>query len=226
MASLLEKVRTLISANLHAMVDSALKANSVAVMDEYIRQAEDNLEKLEDAAATVGGEVKTLKRKVDEYAAQAAKLDKDIDALLQQGREDLATAAQSKFNTTQRLAEQYKEQYDRQQTEYQNLLDAKLKLEAKLTTTKQEREELLALLDLAKSKELTVKTMKSIDDIVGSGDADIARLGESIRARLDKASAKSEMMASRLDDQMDQVLGKSELDNQLAERKKRLGLSS
>ncbi|MFN8595482.1 MAG: PspA/IM30 family protein [Anaerolineae bacterium] len=226
MASLLEKVRTLISANLHAMVDSALRSNSVAVMDEYIRQAEDNLEKLEDAAATVGGEVKTLKRKYDEYAAQAAKLDHDIDALLQQGREDLATAAQAKFNTTQRLAQQYQEQYDRQQKEYQSLLDAKLKLEAKLTTTKQEREEMLALLDLAKSKELTVKTMKSIDDIVGSGDADIARIGESIRARLDKASAKSEMMASRLDDQMDEVLGKSELDGQLAERKKRLGLGS
>jgi phage shock protein A len=226
MASLLDKVRTLISANLHAMVDSALRSNSVAVMDEYIRQAEDNLEKLEDAAATVGGEVKTLKRKYDEYAAQAAKLDRDIDALLQQGREDLATAAQAKFNTTQRLAEQYKEQYDRQQVEYQNLLDAKLKLEAKLTTTKQEREEMLALLDLAKSKELTVKTMKSLDDIVGSGDADIARLGESIRARLDKASAKSEMMSSRLDEQMDQVLGKAELDTQLTERKKRLGLSS
>ncbi|HEY4723566.1 MAG TPA: PspA/IM30 family protein [Anaerolineae bacterium] len=225
MASLLDKVRTLISANLHSMVDSALKANSVAVMDEYIRQAENNLDALEDAAATVGGEVKTLKRKADEYAALVTKLDKDIDALLQQGREDLATAAQSKFNSTQKLAEQYKEQYARQQAEYQNLLDAKLKLEAKLTTTKQEREELLALLDLAKSKELTVKTMKSLDDIVGSGDADIARMGESIRARLDKASAKSEMMASRLDDQMDQVLGKSELDSQLAERKKRLGMA-
>jgi phage shock protein A len=224
MASLLDKVRTLISANLHSMVDSALKANSVAVMDEYIRQAENNLDALEDAAATVGGEVKTLKRKADEYAALVTKLDKDIDALLQQSREDLATAAQSKFNSTQKLAEQYKEQYARQQAEYQNLLDAKLKLEAKLTTTKQEREELLALLDLAKSKELTVKTMKSIDDVMGSDDADIARLGESIRARLDKASAKSEMAASRLDDQMDQVLGKSELDSQLAERKKRLGM--
>lgn len=224
MASLLDKVRTLISANLHSMVDSALKANSVAVMDEYIRQAEDNLEKLEDAAATVGGEVKTLKRKAEEYAAQAAKLDRDIDALLQQNRNDLATAAQAKFNTTQRQAEQYKAQYERQQAEYQALVDAKLKLEAKLTTTKQEREEMLALLDLAKSKELTVKTMKSLDDIVGSGDADIARLGESIRSRLDKASAKSEMLASRLDDQMDEVLGKAELDTQLAERKKRLGL--
>jgi phage shock protein A len=226
MASLLDKINTLISANLHAMVDKALQSNSVAVMDEYIRQAEDNLDKLEDATATVGGEVKTLKRKSDEYAAQAAKLDHDIDALLQQGREDLATAAQSKYNTTQRMAEQYKEQYERQQAEYQTLLEAKLKLEAKLTTTKQEREEMLALLELAKSKELTVQTMKSLDDVMGSGDADIARVGESIRARLDKASAKSEMMSSRLDEQIDQALGKSELDTQLAERKKRLGLSS
>jgi phage shock protein A len=68
--------------------------------------------------------------------------------------------------------------------------------------------------------------MKSIDDIVGSGDADIARIGESIRSRLDKASAKSEMMASRLDDQIDEVLGKTELDTQLAERKKRLGMTN
>ena len=225
MASLLEKVGTLISANLHALVDSALRANSVAVMDEYIRQAENNLEALEDAAATVGGEVKTLKRKYDEYTAQAAKLDSDIDTLLTQKRDDLATAAQAKLNTTQRLADQYKQQYERQQSEYQNLMDAKLKLEAKLTTVKQEREELLALLELAKSKELTVRTIKSLDDIVGSGDADIARIGESIRARLDKAQAKSEMMASRLDEQMDDVLEKSALDNQLAERKKRLGLS-
>jgi phage shock protein A len=225
MPSLLEKVSTLISANLHALVDSALKANSVAVMDEYIRQAENNLEALEDAAATVGGEVKTLKRKHEEYAAQAAKLDKDIDALLMQQREDLATAAQSKLNTVQRLSEQYKEQLDRQQSEYQNLLNAKLKLEAKLTTIKQEREELLALLDLAKSKELTVKTIKSLDDIVGMGDADIARIGESIRSRLDKAQAKSEMLASRLDDQMDEVLEKASLDNQLSERRKRLGLN-
>jgi len=225
MASLLEKVGTLISANLHALVDSALKANSVAVMDEYIRQAENNLEALEDAAATVGGEVKTLKRKYEEYTAQAAKLDSDIDTLLTQKRDDLATAAQAKMNTTQRLADQYKQQLDRQQAEYQNLVDAKLKLEAKLTTIKQEREELLALLDLAKSKELTVKTIKSLDDIVGAGDADIARIGESIRARLDKAQAKSEMLASRLEDQMDDVLEKASLDNQLAERKKRLGLN-
>ncbi|MDX1416096.1 MAG: hypothetical protein R3293_18005, partial [Candidatus Promineifilaceae bacterium] len=50
------------------------------------------------------------------------------------------------------------------------------------------------------------------------GDSDIARLGESIRGRLDKATAYSEMYASRLDSQMDDALGKAEIDIQLEER--------
>jgi hypothetical protein len=49
-------------------------------------------------------------------------------------------------------------------------------------------------------------------------------LGESIRGRLDKASSHSEMYADRLDNQMDEALGKAEIDIQLEERKRRLGL--
>jgi phage shock protein A len=224
MASLWEKVQTLITANLHALVDEALKKNSLAVIDQYIRQVEDNLEDLEDAAATIGGEVKTLRRKYDDYATKATELDHNIDVMLKDGREDLAVAAQSKLNSTQRLAETYKQQYEHQQSEYQKLLDAKLKLEAKLTTVKQEREEMQALLDLARSKEITTKTMQSLDDLIGSGDQDVARLAESIRMRLDKASAHAEMQASRLDVQMDELLERDKIDAQLAERKKKLGL--
>ena len=55
MASLLEKVATLISANLHALVDQALSSNSMAVIDQYIRQVENHLEDLEDAAREVLG---------------------------------------------------------------------------------------------------------------------------------------------------------------------------
>jgi len=225
MASLLEKVSTLISANLHAMVDSALKANSLAVFDEYIRQAENNLDALEDAAATVGGNVKTLARKVEQYQADATKQDADIDALLRQGKEDLATAVQAKLNTTNELLAQYKANYEKTQTEYQKLMDSKLKLEAKLTTIKQEREQMQALLDLAKSKESTVGAIRSLKDLEGVGDADIARITEGIRSRLDKADARAEIESSRLESQVDEALGKAELDIQLAERKKRLGLS-
>ena len=225
MATLLEKVQTLISANLHEMVDKALETNSVAVMKQYIRDAEKNLDALEDAAATVGGEVKSMERKYKEYKKKADQLDRNIDALLMQGKAELARAAQNELNSARRLQEQYHEQWVRQQREYESLLNARLKLQAKLQTIRQEQKELEALMRLAKSKEATVKAIKSLDDLTGVGDADIARLGESIRSRLDKATAHSEMYADRLDNQMDAALGSAELDLQLEERKRRLGLA-
>jgi phage shock protein A len=224
MASLLKKVQTLIAANLHAMVDSALKANSLAVFDQYVREVEDNLENLQDAVATVGGELKTLRRKKAGLDQRAAELDRNIDIFLREGKEDLALAAQSKLNSVDRLLQNYTDMIERQESEYQSLKDARLKLEAKLTTVKQEREELQALLDLARSKELTAKTIKSLDDLMGAGDDDVSRVAEGIRARLDQASARSEMLAGSLEAQMDQVLEQSTLQAQLAERKARLGL--
>jgi len=225
MASLLEKVSTLISANLHYMVDQALKTNSLAVIDQYIRQVENNLSELEDAAATVGGEVKSIKRRLVEHEQRHQEIDRAIDAFLNEGNESAAIAAQSELNSVQRMVATYQEQVSRQETEFKKLLDAKVKLEARLSTMKQERQELEALLELAKSKETTVKAMKSLDDLMGSGDSDIKRIAESVYARLDKASTASEMRAASLDEQMDQVLESSALKAQLAERKKKLGIN-
>jgi phage shock protein A len=225
MASLLEKVSTLISANLHYMVDQALKTNSMAVIDQYIRQVEENLEDLDEAAAAVGAEVKSIKRRLDDHEHKLAEFDRAIDAFLTEGNESAAAAVQSRYNSTERLVETYKEQLQRQDVEFKNLLGAKVKLEARLATMKQEREELQALLELAKSKETTVKAMKSLDDLVGSGDSDIKRIAESVRNRLDRATTASEMQAASLDEQMDQVLERSVLDSQLSERRRRLGLS-
>jgi len=206
-------------------VDKALQSNSIAVLDQYVRQVEDSLEDLDDAVATVGGQLKTLERKYADFDAKANELDRNIDTLLVEGRQELALAAQSKLNSTRRLADSYKEQTEKQRAEYAKLVDARTKLEARLSTVKQEREELRALLELAKSKEITVKTMQSLDDLAGLGDSDISRVAESIRARLDQAQARSDMIASRLDAQMDEVLDRRELDAQLAERRRRLGLS-
>jgi phage shock protein A len=90
---------------------------------------------------------------------------------------------------------------------------------------KQQREELRALLELARSKEIAVRAMRGLDDLMGSGDTDISRIAQGIYARLDKATTATEMRAASLDEQIDQVLDKSTIDGQLAERRKRLGLS-
>lgn len=224
MASLLEKANTLIKANLHEMVDKALEANSVAVMKQYIRDAERNLDDLEDATATVGGEVKTLERKYKEYKKKADQLDRNIDALLMQGKADLARAAQNELNSARELQERYHEQWVRQEREYEALKNARLKLEAKIKDIRLQQREMASLLKLAKSKEATNKAIKSLDDLQGVGDGDIARLRDSIQGRLDKASARGELYADRLENQMDDALGSAEIDLQLEERKRRLGL--
>jgi len=223
MPSLLDRVGMLISANVNYLVSRALKANSMAVVDEYIRRVEDNLEALEDAAATVGGEAKTMRRKYEEFQAKASELDKNIDLFLQEGKEDLALAAQSRYNTLQRLADTYRQQAERQQAEFEKLLDAKVKLEAKLTVVKQERVELQAMLDLAKSKELTQKVVEGVGEVT-TAEAGIEDIRQEIQRRLDKATAQGEVAASTLEAQMAEALEEHRLGRQLAERKKRLGL--
>ena len=222
MATLLEKVSTLISANLHALVDQALESNSLAVVDQYIRQVEEQLENLEDAATTVGGEIRSLRRKLDEHQQKATELDRAIDAFLVEGNDNAAASAQSKLNSTQRLVETYQAQIAGQESEYQKLLDAKVKLEARLATMKQQRDELQSLLELAKSKEVVVKTVKSLDDMMGSGDSDVSRIAQSIYNRLDKASAAVELRSAGLDEQIDRVLERDAINAQLEERRKRL----
>jgi phage shock protein A len=221
----MDKVTTLINANLHGIVDRALAGNSVQVMDEYIRQVEQNLDALEDQAATVGGTVKTLKRKYEEFAAAAEKLDRDIDTLIVKGKNDLAAAAQSELNTKQQLSQEYYEQWQEQDRQYQAMLDMRLKLEARLTTIKQEREHLRALIELTEAKKVTTKTVKSLDSLANVGDEQITSLTEQIRSNLDKEDARLDLAVNRISDQIEEAVRGGEIERQLEERRKRLGVS-
>lgn len=222
MASLFEKIQTLISANLHGIVDRALENNSLQVMDEFIRQVERNLEALEDSAATVGGTVRTLKRKYEEFAAAAEKLDRDIDTLILRGKDDLAAAAQAELNTKQELSQEYYEQWQQQESQYQKMLDMRMKLESRLTTVRQEREKLRALIQLAETKKVMTKTIKSLDDLASAGDAEINSLVDQIHSRIDHEDARLEMATRKVADQIEEAVGAGEVERQLEERRRRL----
>jgi len=222
MPSLLEKINTLVSANLHSIVDRALETNSLKVMDEYIRQAEKNLDALEDSTATVGGTVRTLKRKYEEFAAAAEKLDQDIDTLIIKGKDNLAAAAQAELNTKQQLSQDYYEQWQEQEAQYQQMLSMRLKLESRLTAIRQERGHLADLLKLAEAKKVTTKTIKSLDDIAKVGDAEMSSISEQIRARIDQEDARLEVATQNISDQIEDAVRGGEIDLQLEERRKRL----
>ena len=222
MASLFEKINTLISANQHSMVDRALEQNSVAVMDEYIRQAEKDMKELEESTVQVGGSVRTLKRKYEEFADAAEKLDRDIDTLVVKGKDDLAAAAQTELNSKQQLAQEYYEQWQQQQKQYDQMLSMRLKLESRMTAIRQEREHLRALIELTEAKKITNKTIKSLDNLASTSDRDVASLADQIRNRLDTEDARLEMATQNLSDQIDEAVRSGEVERQLEERRRRL----
>ena len=222
MPSILQKVRTLFSANMHGMIDRALETNSLKVMDEYIRQVERNLEALEDSAATVGGSVRTLKRKYEEFSNQSDKLDRDIDTLILRGKDDLAAAAQAELNTKQELAQEYYEQWQSQEEQYQGMLNMRLKLDGRLTTIKQEREKMRSLLELAETKKVMTKTLKSMDKLDTSGDQEIDSLLDSIYSQIDQEDARAELASRKLSDQIEDTVGIGQVEIQLEERRQRL----
>ena len=222
MPSILQKVRTLFSANLHGMIDRALETNSLKVMDEYIRQVERNLDALEASAATVGGSVRTLKRKYEEFSNQTDKLDRDIDTLILRGKTDLAAAAQAEMNTKQELAQEYYEQWQSQQEQYQGMLNMRMKLEGRLNTIKQEREKMRSLLELAETKKVMTKTLRSMDKLDTSGDQEIDSLLDSIYAQIDQEDARADMASRKLSDQIEDTVGIGQVELQLEERRQRL----
>jgi len=222
MPSILQKVQTLFRANMHGMVDRALETNSLKVMDEYIRQVERNLEALEDSAATVGGTVRTLKRKYDEFSNQSDKLDRDIDTLILRGKNDLAAAAQAEMNTKQELAQEYYEQWQSQEGQYQGMMNMRMKLEGRLTTIKQEREKMRSLRERAETKKVMTKTLKSMDKLDTSGDQEIDSLLDSIYAQIDQEDARAEMASRKLSDQIEDTVGMGQVELQLEERRQRL----
>ena len=207
---------------MHGMIDRALETNSLKVMDEYIRQVERNLEALDDSAATVGGSVRTLKRKYEEFSNQSDKLDRDIDTLILRGKNDLAAAAQAELNTKQELAQEYYEQWQSQEEQYQSMLNMRLKLESRLTTIKQEREKMRSLLELAETKKVMTKTLKVMDKLDTTGDQEIDTLLDSIYSKIDEEDARAELASRKLSDQIEDTVGIGQVELQLEERRQRL----
>jgi hypothetical protein len=169
-------------------------------------------------------QVKTSKQRRENLANTAAKLDLAIDTFLRNGQKTEAMVSQKQFNSTMELIETYDASLVRQVNALEQLDDIRVKLEGRLAIARQERQELGFLLQLAKSKEISTKAMKSLDSLMGSGDIEVAQAADNIRRRLDHADAAWEVQTSSLDNQLDDAMNSLEVEADLAARMERLGV--
>jgi phage shock protein A len=226
MAPLLEKVQTLISADLNRLVDRALESNEPAVFQHHMREMENLQEQLNDQLVSVRAELSELRRRSDEEQALVVKQDAEVDQLLQAGLQEDAIAAQDRLNQSRLVAARLTEQFDGLEARYAEMVEAQAGINARVTTLQQSAPEFDSLVGLARAKDLTAAAMQSLDDLAGTGDPDVARVVNSIRTRLAEAEAQIQELQQRAlaHGETPEVLKRKELEAQLEERKARLGI--
>lgn len=224
MASLLQKLKTLLKANLHDVADRTLQKSDLAVYDEYIREAEREVAEFKSSIVPLFAQVKSTRRRRQALADKAAMLDLMVDQYLVKDQRTEAMVTQKQLSSILDLIETYDGSLEKQVAAAEKLDDVRVKLEGRLAIAKQEREELAFLLQLAKSKEMSTKAMRSLDSLMGEGDIEVAQAAENIRRRLDHADAAWEVQTSSLDRQLDDAMHSLEVEAELAARMERLGI--
>ena len=207
------------------MADKAIQRSDLAVYDEYIRQAEREVNEFTETIAPMFAQIKTTKRRREALADKAAKLDIAIDQFLLRGKRTEALVTQKQFTSIMEMIKTYDASLERQVGAAEKLDDIRIKLDGRLTIAKQEREELAYLLELAKAKEISARAMRSLDSLMGEGDSELSTAAENIRRRLDHADAAWEVQTSSLENQMDDAMQSLEVEAELASRMERLGLN-
>ena len=219
--STLDRVGLLISANVNALINKALNANSVAVFDEYISRMNRALDALESAEGVERGRGKTLARQIDELRADCTRLDSDVDRLLARGERALASARQAVYNTKSQLLAQVEEDQADCQREIGKLGDSRAKLSAQIEVSQAKRQQLISYIEQKKAAELRYQAQAGahvstperlrVDDIL-----------EKARQELEISEGKNEAAAATLDSRIDELLGADDIELQLQEREARL----
>ncbi len=226
MASLMQKISTLIQGSLHELVDKAMREKSLAVIDVYIRDAGEGLDELNDAIATLDANLTGFNREREKLAARSVELDQAVDRFLVKGDNSKAQAASAELIHVKELIAMQDKTIEQATKDVAEQRRGKDILQSKITTMRYEREKLAALLEMAKAKEVNLAARQKAADVLGSGDIDMDNLAKAIYARLDKADAKLRESENTLETSIDESIDAEKVNADLEERRKKLGLTA
>ncbi len=225
MASLMQKISTLIQGSLHELVDKAMREKSLAVIDVYIRDAGEGLDELNDAIATLDANLTGFNREREKLVARSVELDQAIDRFLVKNENSKAQAASAELIHVKELIAMQDKTIEQATKDVAEQRRGKDILQSKITTMRYEREKLAALLEMAKAKEVNLAARQKAADVLGSGDIDMDNLAKAIYARLDKADAKLRESENTLETSIDESIDAEKVNADLEERRKKLGLT-
>ena len=139
---LLERVSTLIRANLNDMIDRA--EDPEKLIKQVILDMDNQYLQVKTQVAVSIADQHMLEKKLRENEEAGRDLMRKAELAVEKQQDDLARAALDRYQTSQRLALSYREQVDDQKLQVETLKNALIKLEQKLDEAKAKRDLFLA----------------------------------------------------------------------------------
>ena len=217
---LMERVSTLLRANLNDLIDRAEDPSKM--IKQVILDMENQLLQVKTQVAISIADQHMLEKKQKENDARAAEWMRKAELAVDRGQDDLARAALERHKGCQRTSESYREQIADQQAQVETLKSALGKLDQKLAEAHAKSDMLLAQYRRARALGKASDARLTI----GSGSAirTFDRMKDKVIRDEAVSQAKSELAGDNLDDRFAQLERNDEVDRALAELKARRGV--
>ncbi|MBI2855179.1 MAG: PspA/IM30 family protein [Chloroflexi bacterium] len=228
MAGIFQKARVAALSSAHSLLDRIIDLNSIGAVRQYVRDLENALEDLEDAAATAAGHLRTVQRDAVQLQSQAKELNRNIDFIISDNNpanDYLAKPLEARLIGLEQRIKTKDEEMAEGQKSSQALNQAVSALQAKYQSMVEQMQRLEAMDNAAKAKESAVQAMRNAGRISSTaGNVSIDAVADRIQRRSDVADAKFEQAMGDMSSQVEKDVVLAEAEARLEQRKARLAL--
>ena len=213
--ALLERVSTLIRANINDLVDRA--EDPEKMIKQVILDMENQLLQVKTQVAISIADQHVLEKKQQENADSERQWMHRAELALDKGEETLARSALERSMSYKGMAESFQQQVEDQKTQVENLKTALLKLQQKLVEAQSKSDLLIA--QHRRSRALNKATEAGLNMGEQSNAAAFDRMKGKVRHTEAEAQAKADLAADNVEDRFAALEKQDEIDRLLADLK-------
>ena len=209
---MLDRVGTLIRANLNDLLDRA--EDPEKVLKQLILDMNNELIKVKTQVAASIADEKMLYKRHQENQQLSAEWQGKAELAVRKGDDELAKQALARRNTYQQTADGFKEQWERQSAQVEQLKTALRQLEAKIQEADAKKDLLIARSRRAKAETQIRETLAGIG--TPGAMSQFEQLESRVEEQEARADAARELDTDTLDERFAELESESALDSDLA----------
>jgi len=217
--ALLERVSTLVRANLNDLIDKA--EHPEKMIKQVILDMQNQLLQVKTQVAIAIADQHLLEKKRQENEEKVAEWMRKAELAVDKKQDDLARAALQRVESYRELTEGYAQQVIDQKAQVENLKTALRQLEQKLTEAQAKAD--LLITQHRRARAVSKASEAKMAGGNGSSAAAFDRMKHKVAHSTATAEAKSEMAADNLDDRLAALEKEDRIEQLLAELKTKRG---